>query len=103
MANHGYITTKKNLSAERVAKDLEEINQRRFKGLLKIEDGAYSDKGSWFISYLDPKENHAQGFNIWLTSKRRIEHRHTRGWYFYLELVFSEELGAKYDAVFTDD
>jgi hypothetical protein len=106
MVNHGYITTKKKLTAKRVLEDLQEINQRRFSGQLTIEDGVYGeDKGGWFVSYTDPKQTPSfpQGFNIWLTSQRRLEHRHSHGWYFYLELFFQEELGAKYDAVFTDE
>src|SRR5208282_1954153 len=103
MANHGFITTKKNLNAKRVLEDLKEINQRRFKGLLKIEDSNWGSKGSWFVSYQDPKANFPQGFNIWLTSARKLEHRHTHAWAYYLELSFAEELGAKYNGTMSDE
>lgn len=103
MANHGFITTKKNLSEKKVLADLQEINQRRFKGLLKIESGGYSNKGSWFISYPSAEKTGFYGFNIWLTSQRKIEHRHVHNWGFYVELVFAEELGAKYNGTMSDE
>lgn len=52
MANHGFITTKKNFTPKQILIDLQEINQRRFKGLLTIEDGAYGgikEVGSFHI------------------------------------------------------
>jgi hypothetical protein len=103
MANHGYITTKKNLTAKRVVEDLQEINQRRFKGLLTVEVGRWKEKGSWVISYIESENSYPLGFNIWMTSKRKLEHRHAGGYAYYIELVFQEELGAKYNATFSDE
>jgi hypothetical protein len=103
MANHGFITAKKNLDKKQIALDLQEINERRFGGQLKIEDSEWGDKGSWFISYQDKRIEYPMGFNIWITSKRKLEHRHSRGYAYYVELVFSEELGAKYNAIMSDE
>ena len=103
MANHGFIVSKKNFKADQIRKDLEEINRRRFKGLLKIEDSQWGDKGAWFVSYQAEGWEYPTGFNIWITSQRKIEHRHAHGWGFYIELVFVEELGAKYNATFSDE
>lgn len=103
MANHGFITSKKNFNAEQIRKDLDEINQRRFKGLLKIENSQWGTKGSWFISYKSDDQEHPHGFNIWITSLRKIEHRHTHGWAYYVEIVFSEELAAKYNGTISDE
>lgn len=103
MANHGFVSSKKNLSKEQVLADLQEINQRRFQGLLNIEDSEWGENGSWFISYLSPGEMYPNGFNIWITSPRKLEHRHTHGWAYYLEIAFSSELGAKYGGKISDE
>jgi hypothetical protein len=101
MANHGYITSRRHFKAEQIEKDLQEINERRFKGYLTIQpDSGCSEKGSWFVSYND--NLYTTGFNIWIESQRKLEHRHTSGWGYYVELVFCEELGAKYDATMSD-
>jgi hypothetical protein len=103
MANHGFITSRFHFKRDEVLKYLEEINQRRFNGLLKIEDSEYADD-AWFISYDDTLiYKHPVGFNIWIESKRKLEHRHTHGWGFYLEVVFSSELGFIYDGMISDE
>jgi len=103
MANHGYISSKKHFNKKQVALDLQEINERRFKGLLKIEDGYCGSKGAWFISYQDKDKEYSKGFNIWIASARKLEHRHTHVWIYYTELVFAEEMGAKYDGIMSDE
>lgn len=103
MANHGYVTSKKHFKKEEVLAHLKEINNRRFKSLLKIEDSQWGDNDSWFISYQEPGKDYPTGFNIWIASKKKLEHRHTHGWAFYLEIVFSSELGAIYDGKISDD
>jgi len=103
MANHGYVSSKKFLTKAQVLQDLQEINERRFNGLLKIEPSEYGSKGSWFISYQEKKWKYPVGFNIWISSKKKLEHRHTHGWGFYLEIVFSSELGKKYGGKISDD
>lgn len=100
MANHAYITTHHRLTKDRVFQDLQEINQRRFKGLLEVKDSDWSKKGSWFICH---PQTPTRGFNIWLTSQRKLEYRHGSNWVFYTEVIFSEELGAKYDGRMSDD
>lgn len=103
MANHGFVSSKKHFKKEQVLLDLQEINERRFKGLLKIEDGAYGNKGAWFVSYQDKGWNYPVGFHIWIRSARMLEHRHTRSWGYYIELVFAEEMGAKYNGIMSDE
>lgn len=103
MANHGFITSRKNFDKKQVALDLQEINERRFGGKLKIEDSEYGKNGSWFISYIDERIEYPRGFNIWITSPKKLEHRHSYGYAFYVEIVFSEEMGAKYNATMSDE
>lgn len=103
MANHGFITSRFHFKKDEVEKYLHEINQRKFKGLLKIEDSEWATD-AWFISYDDTLiYKHPVGFNIWIESKRKLEHRHTHGWGFYLEVVFSSELGFIYDGMISDE
>lgn len=103
MANHGFITTKTFLKKEKILEDLQEINNRRFKGLLKIEDSNWSNKGSWFIGFQQEGWLNPEGFNIWIRSPKKLEHRHSRTWAYYLEIVFSTELAAKYDGILSDE
>ncbi len=103
MANHGFISSRKHFVKEQVILDLQEINERRFKGLLKIEDSNWGKNGSWFISYHINGQDYPVGFNIWIASKRKLEHRHSGMWAYYLEIVFSEELGAKYNGILSDE
>lgn len=103
MANHGYIISKKHFKEEQVFNHLIEINERRFKGLFKIEASSYGNAGAWFINYTEPNKNYPIGFNIWISSKRTIEHRHTQGFARYAEMVFTEELATIYNAKLGDD
>ena len=101
MANHGYITAKNNLSKEQVLLDLQEINQRRFNGLLKI---ATSINGkNWLIYFGEEKDKYINGIDFWLSSEKVIEHRHEIYFLYYVEIVFAAELGKKYDAILSDD
>lgn len=103
MANHGFVSSKKHFKAKQVAKDLQEINERRFKGLLKIEDSHWGENGSWMISYQVEGHSYPFAFNIWIASPRKLEHRHTHGWAAYVEIVFAEEIGAKYNGDMSDE
>jgi len=104
MSNHGFISSKKILKKENVLEDIQEINQRRFKGLLNIDSSNWGSNGAWFINYLDPKVKSApSGFNLWIRSIRKLEHSHGIGWIFYLELVFANELATKYGGKLSDD
>jgi len=103
MANHGFITSKKTFKPEQVLQDLQEINDRRFKGLLTIEKSDWSKLGSWFIGYQAKDWENPEGFNIWIRSPKKLEHRHSRAWAYYLEVVFSGELAKKYNAILSDE
>lgn len=103
MANHGFFSSKKVLVPEEVYKDLQEINGRRFQGLLTIEKSEWAEH-AWFISHPpDSEKGPFNGFNIWIKSKKKMEHRHTHGWSFYLEMVFSNELCHKYGGKISDE
>lgn len=101
MANHGYITSKKNFKKEQILLDLQEINERRFKGLLKIE--TLFDGKQWLIYFGEEKDKYINGIDFWLASRRKIEHRHEDFFLYYMEVVFSEELGKKYDGILSDE
>ena len=106
MANHGYISSKKNINKKLVQADLQEINERRFKGKLSIAEmpaDKPTAKGNWYISYQWNGDEYYAVFHIWVVSVRKLEHRHTHNWGFYIELVFAEELGAKYGGRCTDE
>ncbi len=103
MANHGWITIKKNLKDEKVLSHLQEINRRRFGGKLDIHS-AY--KGDWEISY---KGDTRAGFwhdpfHIWISSPKKLEHRHPHGWWMtYVAVVITEELAHKMKGIMSDE
>ena len=100
MANHGFISSRKHFKKKDVTLHLHQINQKRFKGLLKIEE----DDDGWSISYNDPTiYKKPVGFGMWIRSPRMLEHRHEFGWAFYLEIVFSHELGTIYNGTLSDE
>lgn len=101
MANHGFISSKKNLIKEQVEQDLNDICKNRFNGLLSVIPSKWGENGSWFVH---TKQNpHDRGFNIWIRSKKKLEHRHGDSWVMYLETVFSNELAIKYNGKLSDE
>ncbi len=103
MANHGFLTSKKFFKKDKIIIDLKEINKRRFKNFLTIEETQYGTNGAWFIYCKSKRSEFPIGFNIWIKSARKIEHRHSSGFGFYLEEVFTNELGLKYDSILSDE
>jgi len=96
MANHGYVTSRRNFNKDQVLSDLHEINQRRFGGLLTIEnDPTTSELFILFDNY--------QAFSMWISSNKTLEFRHQLGWGFYVEMIFRNELAAKYDGLISDE
>lgn len=93
MSNHGWISTKANLKIERVAAHLDEINCRRFRDKLTIEE---ISKAEWHIKYNETRPSSPlvwEYCSLWICSPRRIEFRHPHNsWIYYVQVVFTEEL-----------
>lgn len=100
MANHGFITSKRFWKKEKVYHDLCEINKNRFNNLLSIKDHG---NGFWSINY-DDGRGYPVGFDLWISSTRKLEHRHPHNtWAGYLEIVFVHELAGRYGAILSDE
>lgn len=99
MANHGFISSTRTLDKDQVLLDLQEINNRRFGGKLAI---TFNGK-EWHIHYPSEKYVYGQGFLLWIRSPKKLEHRHTIMWGYYLEIVFAHELGTKYNGKLSDE
>ncbi len=93
MGMESYASSKFNLTLARLRVDLEEINTRRFKGILTITVGGMEADEGFLIVYPD----HAV-MSVWLASKRRAAMRGggTPDFGWYVRFVFQEELAKKY-------
>lgn len=98
MANHGFITTKRQLTVEKLKAALDEINKRRFRGLLELPpDG---DSG-FVITVKDLVER-----PIWVASRRKIEIRHSCGggdFAWWIDAVVLNDLALAFDGVISDE
>lgn len=98
MANHGFITTKRQLTVEKLKAALDEINKRRFRGLLELpKDG---DSG-FVITVKDLVER-----PIWVASRRKIEIRHGGGggdFAWWIDAVVLNDLALAFDGVISDE
>jgi hypothetical protein len=100
MSNYGYIHSKTPFKKDELRNHLNNINIRRFKGLLEIIE---LDNG-WTIQYSNPYDSiYFLGFDLFIKSDYELEHGHEFGWAFYLEIVFSHELATIYNGQLSDD
>lgn len=105
MANHGFVTTRRKLTWEKVDADIREINERRFDNILSIEVEKERKKNAIHYYFLAPAGMHEFGFSIWLVSPHKLEFRHPHsqwGWWAQV-LVYTEELAAKYNGTISDE
>lgn len=96
MANYSFSSSKTNLTLETLRQAIEEINTRRFKGLLKVEpcSPALGEQG-FLVSY-----GEWAGTSIWLFSKRRVALRGgTIGFACWVRYVFHAELAQKFEGM----
>jgi hypothetical protein len=96
MGNITTIKTRRKLKYEDVTADLREINQRRFDGLLDIQEMA---PDGWRIGYVD------MYWELWKspTQKGWLTHKHGRHWLCWVDMVYSNELAIKYNAKVSDE
>lgn len=119
MANHGFVTTRRKLTVERVDKDIREIVERRFKGLASVK----------LENFGPPKDEHERwamwdftvpctedlkrgrfpwGFEIWFTTPHKLEFRHSftgsQDWCSWAQCcVMEEELAKLYNGWVSDE
>ena len=98
MANHGFITTRKNLTIDHLMAMINEINLVRFKGKLSV-----SLRDS--VAIIALSESETMEIPFWLASKRKIETRHSfngdMGW--WVSSVFTNEIALKIGGTISDE
>src|SRR3972149_1742680 len=109
MANHGFITTKQKVTGAKLAAALQEINERRFDGKLKI---SHDPKSGWdgpktptFEIELWEGEGYTLHRLFWLATPHKIEHRHGPGGDFawWIEDTFANELALMFNGTLSDE
>ena len=102
MANHGFISFKEAIDGERMIALLNEISQKRFGGLIKIEheENGWNGRPTASIEIYKGLKR-----LFWLTYPTMIEHRHgPGGWLaWYIELVFANDLALALDGTLSDE
>ena len=104
MANHGYVTTKKHMSIEKIDADLREFISRHCGGVATVE-GPFdiSDElAGWLVKFLD--DDYAT-FQVWLHTRRKLELPHPMGANvpYWAQTLFQHEMAAKYNGRVSDD
>ena len=103
MGNIAFVSSKRNLDADRVSDDLDEINERRFGGFFNV---FVPHDDAWDIGYADDKGEHQSLWYWHLESKRKIGGKHPRPnylWVLWAWSVFQAELGAKWGGRISDE
>lgn len=112
MANHGFVSTKQKLTKEKLKAALDDINQRRFGGKLKItggDDPGWNGNGTTFEVefYSDKEGKHTYSVHrlFWLASAHKIEHRHGPGSDFawWIESTIANELALVFNGTISDE
>lgn len=110
MANHGYVNTKLKLTPEAVSEVIEELNQRLFKGNLKVEyiistkDDPSWGKYTWMLSYESERQVWAERI-CWFDRSNRFEMRHGGGSNFawWVDSAILNEIAVKFNGKVRDD
>lgn len=77
MANHSYLKGIKPITPEELEAKLRDINDRYFRGMLRIEgwDDPQGETAAWTLFLTDDR-----GFQLWLNDKSNIEAPHSLAW-----------------------
>jgi hypothetical protein len=100
MANHGFISTRRNLTPEILYDALVGISRERFDGKIEIVRDTGWGWGSCSIRIADD-----QSCPYWLKSRRKIETAHkcwgSLGW--WIQTVFINDLAVRFDGTISDE
>lgn len=95
MANHGFVTTKKWLTGDRVEKDIKEIIEERFKNKVPI----VRTEDSFEIGFEYP-----WSFGCWVENCHKVEFRNPMpDWCWWVMAVIQNDLAIKYNGLISDE
>ncbi len=108
MANHGYVKTKKQMSAKRIHEIISQLNDNVFQNLLDIVAenldvaAARRNRPTWHIRIRNSPFLIRQ---CWLKTSRWFEIRHGAGGQFawWVDAVITNDVAVAYDGLISDD
>lgn len=96
MANHGFVTSRKWFREGEIEEHLHDINQKRFKGLLKISK---EEDASWTIEI-----GKLAYFSMWIENRNKLEFRHPYNfWMEWVMVVIQNILAHHYNGWISDE
>lgn len=103
MANHGFVTTRKHLTGEKVDADLRVIVNRRFGNDFVVEYIPHWEQGGWKIKPSGDSPWFFE-FTLWLAKRGTLEFRHPRsGWAYWAQQTIQDELAILYNGTISDE
>jgi hypothetical protein len=95
MGNHGFVTTKKWLTGDRLEKDLKEIIEERFQNKVP-----YTREDDYFeIGF-----NYPWKFGCWIENCHKVEFRNPNAdWCWWAMAVIQNELALRYNGLISDE
>jgi hypothetical protein len=99
--NHGFFTTRKLLTGDRLYADLQSVIAARFGAALTVR----RDNDTWFgiVRTVDQNDWHFS-WSIWLETRRKVEYRHSlNDFAMWTQAFVTESLAARYDAMLRDE
>jgi hypothetical protein len=104
MANHGYTTTKKHMTIEKIDADLREFSARHFGDIAEIEGpfDIQDELAGWLVKFNGCEYS---TFQVWLHTRQKLEFRHPMGFWvgYWGQSLFQHEMGEKYEGRISDD
>jgi hypothetical protein len=107
------MTTRKQLTPDKVDRDIKEIVERRLGSIVEVTFETYTKepvRGDYWAGWrFSPKEGTVKEgyrfeFGAWLNSRRKMEFRHPHGdWSWWAQMIIQDELALKYDGTISDE
>jgi len=116
MSNHGFVKTKKFMSAERISQMLDELNESHFKGILGYDyhESTADEPGwgphTWLLKYVGSDwewYRHNDSLRVcWLNTRRSFEMRHGGGgghFVWWIDSVVLNEVAVRFNGIISDE
>lgn len=102
MSNHGFVKTRKPITAEKFEELIKDLDNRVFKG--HLSPSRYPDGSGWLIAYRSQGKEWTYRL-FWLATSRTLETRHSHGdmisW--WMCAVIQNEVALQFNGIISDE